>query len=227
MPPANSGSLDYHLHELAIATAAGHERRSLPVLPARCERVLDVGCGIGQTLVALGLDSTVEAHGVDIDAAAIAFGCQRFPRLRLQVSPGERLPFPDAHFDLLMCRVALPYMHIPTALGEFSRVLRDGGSLWLAIHPLRMFRRDLVREVRARSVKGLVYRLYAMLNSALLLFGVQIRYPLNRARIESYQWRPALSAALRRAGFTNDRMWFEHGNALTAASRAARENSRI
>jgi SAM-dependent methyltransferase len=222
MQQENLASLEYHLGELEIATTKGHARRSLPEVPAGARRVLDVGCGIGQSLVALEMDATVEAHGVDIDAAAIAYGTRKFPALHLKVSAGERLPYPDSHFDLVMCRVALPYMHVPSALDEFSRVLRDGGLLWLAVHPLSMLKHDMGLALKSRSLKGVVYRGYTLINSLLLTAGVQVRFPFNRSRIESYQFGVALTRALRRAGFRNHRRWLEHGSSLVAATRVER-----
>jgi ubiquinone/menaquinone biosynthesis C-methylase UbiE len=201
MTDDSPGALDYHLRELEIATTSAHVLKSLPTIPSNVKRVLDVGCGIGQSLIGLKLGPDVEAHGVDVDRSAIAFGKARFPQLQLLVGKGEQLPYAECHFDLLMCRVALPYMHVPSALREFHRVLRDGGVLWLAIHPLSMLTSDVREAIRCRSVRGVVFRTYVLANSLLLLSGRQFRYPLNRARIESYQWRPALRASLQKAGF--------------------------
>jgi ubiquinone/menaquinone biosynthesis C-methylase UbiE len=203
MSSDNQTALTYHLHELQIATTIGDGRRSLPSVAANVQRMLDVGCGIGQSLIGLGLNPDVEAHGIDVDLTAIAFGKKKFPQLRLCVGIGEMLPYADRQFDLVVCRVALPYMHVPSALREFHRVLREGGTLWLVVHPLSMIVPDLRSAIRSRSLRGVVYRWYTLVNSLLLLLDRQFRFPFNRKRMESYQWAPAFRLSLRRAGFNS------------------------
>jgi ubiquinone/menaquinone biosynthesis C-methylase UbiE len=218
----NRASIDYHLKELEIAEAQGDIRKSLPDIPAMCHRLLDVGCGIGQSLIALRLPATVEAHGVDIDEEAVAFGSARNPHLHLRAGSGEKLPYTDEYFDMVMCRVSLPYMHIPTALREFHRVLRPDGGLWVTVHSLEMFRRDIALAIRSASARGTAYRLYALCNTALLFAGHQLRFPLNRARVESYQPEVVIRRQLRMAGFRDIRVELRDGQTIVTATRGAR-----
>jgi SAM-dependent methyltransferase len=52
---------------------------------------------------------------------------------QFQVAPAERLPFPDAAFDLLTCRIAPHHFDsVPAFLAESYRVLAPGGRLLLA-----------------------------------------------------------------------------------------------
>ena len=45
----------------------------------------------------------------------------------------EKLPFPDAHFDVVVSQYGLEYANLEAALGEVERVLVPGGQLhWLA-----------------------------------------------------------------------------------------------
>lgn len=213
----NFASLDYHLKELAIARDSRDVRSVLPRVPQSCRRILDVGCGIGQSLLALDLPSVTEAHGVDVDGDAVNYGRRESPQLRLAIAPGESLPYPDNHFDYLFCRVALPYMNIPRALHEFARVLIPGSTVWLSVHPMAMFRRDVSHAVRGANLKSVVYRLYALANTGGLLVGSQFRYPLNPNRMESYQPAAFIRRALRRARFTNIRATTERGVALVSA----------
>ena len=215
----NRASLEYHLQELAIARSPGDARRALPDIGEKDSRVLDVGCGIGQTLLALGVSAGSEAHGVDIDETAIAFGNAHYPELRLRTGAGEALPYGDKYFDLVICRVSLPYMHIPTALREFSRVLVPRGRLWLVLHPLSMLRTDLAHAWTDRSVRSLLYRGYALTNTLALAVNRQYRYPLNRARIESYQPALLMRRALRRTGFLEVRTWTDNGQSFATAFR--------
>ena len=61
-----SKHLAYHLEELRIALADGDERRVLPRVLDGESTILDVGCGIGQSLVALGTDGR-RCIGIDVD----------------------------------------------------------------------------------------------------------------------------------------------------------------
>jgi len=198
----NESSIDYHLAELELATKALGDITHLPEIQSSCRVLLDVGCGIGQSLVVLGQGIDIGLFGVDVDAEAVAFGAAKFPHLRLSVAKGESLPFADEFADMVLCRVALPYMNIPVALQEFRRVLRPGGALWLSYHPLSMFVSDFREAVGARDLRSVLYRSYALLNGLLLLSRRQIPFPFNRQRMESYQSAKLLAHAMRKAGFT-------------------------
>ena len=90
----------------------------MPVVEARHRRILDIGCGAGQTLIGSTLDPGVLAVGIDLDHAALALGKQFTPSIHFVEGRGEALPFNHEAFDLVICRVALPYMHIARALSE-------------------------------------------------------------------------------------------------------------
>jgi ubiquinone/menaquinone biosynthesis C-methylase UbiE len=189
--------VEYHLAELAIAQDKRARGHVLPTLPPNCKSVLDVGCGIGQTLVALNFEG--RKVGVDIDGEAIAYGLSHFPQLELYQAPGERLPFRDGEFDALICRVSLSYMDIALALREFARVLTRGGFLWCVLHPLKM---ALGLFCRQRRLPGLTFRIYVLLHGLLLNeFGYSLRYPLNRVHLESFQTERGMRRLLLRAGF--------------------------
>ena len=63
-----------HLEELRVARRLDDPRRVMPVVPAGCRRVLDIGCGAGQTLIGADVDGGVMACGVDRDVAALQLG---------------------------------------------------------------------------------------------------------------------------------------------------------
>lgn len=188
-PPGDA----YHLAELAIASDPRHPGHVNPPIP-RGARVLDVGCGAGQTLIAAASDNP--AVGVDLDLGALALGRKLAPDIGFVRAAGEALPFAPASFDLVVSRVALPYMHVPTVLAELRRVLRPGGGLWATLHPFAVPRRALARA----NLRGKLYHLYVMANGLLFhLTGRQCRFPGGRC--ESFQTRPAIRRALARAGF--------------------------
>src|SRR5512146_775976 len=91
------------------------------------ERVLDAGCGTGHTALAFA-PLVAEVVGVDLTEAMLEQGrglaAQRgLANVAFQYGDVERLPFPDATFDLVTSRYsAHHYPHPLVALREFARV---------------------------------------------------------------------------------------------------------
>jgi ubiquinone/menaquinone biosynthesis C-methylase UbiE len=226
-PSADTGDAEritaYHLGELAIALDPSHPAYLMPKVEASHRRVLDVGCGAGQTLVGAGFaEDRVDRVpcGVDPSFEAIRLGRTRWPHLRLVVGRGECLPFPGEYFDLVLARVALPYMDVPVALREFARVLRPGGDLWLSVHTMQMALHELSRAVRAASLKSTVYRVYVLLNGVLLMMiGRTVRFPLGRSRVESWQSARAMRRRLAAAGFADVQLRWQERKAVVTARR--------
>ena len=142
-------------------------------IAATGKKVLDVGCGPGNLLIALSVDAPELLVGVDIDAAFLRYGRSRIqestairstrsavPRLLSAALPS--LPFPDATFDLVTCFLVMP--HVPDdreALMELTRVLKPGGTLALSGHgfgfPLKYLKRFRVKPLQM-YLASLVYR---------------------------------------------------------------------
>jgi hypothetical protein len=77
-------------------------------------------------------------------------------------------------------------------------VLRPGGRLWLALHPIGI----PAEQFRRGNLKGKVYALYTMVNGAWLhLPGRTVALPGGLC--ESIQTRRGMRLALSRAGFRN------------------------
>jgi SAM-dependent methyltransferase len=193
----NTSPVAYHDDEWQIARNTSSPQHVVPET-AHAEAVLDIGCGAGQTLVAIG--NHKRRVGVDIDVQALRFGLSATVTsgIRVAAATGERLPFADRTFDFVYSRVALPYMNIPPALAEMHRVLQPGGRLWLTLHtidiPAAQFRRG--------NLKGRIYAAYTILNG--LWFHVSGRtFPLRRGLCESIQTERGMRIALTRAGFSS------------------------
>ena len=192
----NTSSLAYHQGELQVALDAANPHRLVPD-PGGAQSILDIGCGAGQTIIALG--AAERSIGIDIDLGALRFaanGAMGEP-LRVAGARGEHLPFRSGAFDYVYSRVALPYMNIPAALSEMHRVVKPGGRLWLALHPLAI----PAEQFRRGNIKGKLHALYTIVNGAWFhLTGRTFR--LRPAICESIQTERGMRVALRRAGFS-------------------------
>lgn len=106
-------------------------------------RVLDVGCGTGDYV------GVAARHGGAYFGLDFAPGMIRAARERtadaghpvhLAVGAGERLPYRDDAFDLVLALGYIAYFADPRpALGEIRRVLRPGGSLVLQCSKADLF----------------------------------------------------------------------------------------
>ena len=97
--------------------------------------VLDVGCGDG-ALVCAAASRGAEATGVDPDPAMLAAARTRADKDGITAAflEGriERLPFPDAAFDMVVSITVLCFVPDASAsVREMARVLRPGGRLVL------------------------------------------------------------------------------------------------
>ncbi|MFN0085090.1 MAG: class I SAM-dependent methyltransferase [Blastocatellia bacterium] len=195
-------SREYHLGELAIARSERDSRRIMPPIPNGIGSILDLGCGAGQTLLSSNLGKEVTAFGLDVDEEALQLGRELTNDIHFIKGSGERLPFRDKSFDLVISRVTIPYTEIPVALEEVFRVLRPNGQAWLTLHGLPLLRQWTFQALRRGSPRGIAYHVYIGLNSLLFhLTGRVFRYPLNRARCESVQTGRGVVKAMRKAGF--------------------------
>jgi ubiquinone/menaquinone biosynthesis C-methylase UbiE len=212
---------DYHRLELSIATDPTDSRRVMPTVEARHRRILDIGCGAGQTLIGSDLSDGVVAVGLDVDHSALSLGKQLSAAIHFVSGRGESLPFESECFDLVICRVALPYMHIRTALSEMARVLSVGGDMWLVLHPFSMSAKEFATNVTRMELKAGVYRLWVLMNGlALNTFGQQWHWPGNPTRFETWQTSKGMKRALLRAGFDQIRTNRQNHFVITATRRA-------
>ncbi len=183
----------FHRRELEIALDPSEPAHILPPPLPLSQRVLDVGCGAGQTLVAAYADRV--SFGLDIDRDALRLGKSWTDRVRFVCGTAEALPWSNDQFDMVIARVSLAYTNINASLKEIHRVLRKGGQLWMTLHPFSV----PWSQAMASNYKGWIFFGYVVLNSTLFhLIGWQLSF---LGKYESFQTERGISRALRQSGF--------------------------
>lgn len=97
------------------------------------DEVLDVATGAGFTAAAFA-PRVSRVVGLDVSSGMIAQARQRAPEnVTFEQGPAEKMPFPEARFDIVTCRIAAHHFtSVPAFLAEAHRVLKPGGRLLIA-----------------------------------------------------------------------------------------------
>lgn len=97
-------------------------------------RVLDIGCGTGDTMEFLENEYGFRCSGIDLSTARIQEGKERNPKLDLLYGDGEFLDgFSSYSFDGVLMECTLSLINLPDeALHEAYCVLKKGGRLFLS-----------------------------------------------------------------------------------------------
>lgn len=93
------------------------------------QNILEVGCNIGLNLRALPRLTGAELHAVEPNdkARARLLADKVIPTANLRAGAGQKLPFPDASFDLVFTSGVLIHVHpddLDAVCGEIHRVSR-------------------------------------------------------------------------------------------------------
>jgi SAM-dependent methyltransferase len=121
-----------------VASMIAHSRQVREMLEAvqpiaADARVLEVGCGAHGLIFFFGAKD-----GVGVDPLADHYA-QLFPawqgRARTYAAPGEKLPFDDASFDVVLCDNVVDHAENPRRIvEEIARVLAPGGILYFEVN---------------------------------------------------------------------------------------------
>lgn len=117
--------------------------------------IMDAGCGTGGNMEALV--SFGKVFGVDKDETALSFCRQRGLKNLFKADIVDKLPFPENYFSLLTGFDVLEHIEDDEkALGEFFRVLKPDGALFLTVpaHPFLWSKWDEVCGHKRRYKKA-------------------------------------------------------------------------
>ncbi|WP_416140436.1 class I SAM-dependent methyltransferase [Halomonas sp. HK25] len=123
-------------HEIARQNVVMAEALCTAVDPHGGERVLDIACGSG-TAALVAARRYCEVTGIDYVPALIERARQRAAAegfdVDFQVADAQALPFPDAHFDVVLSVYGVQFAPDQArAASELLRVCRLGGRIGLA-----------------------------------------------------------------------------------------------
>ena len=94
-------------------------------------KILDVGCGTGQTAAFLAHEYGANVTGIDVNSTMVAKAKERMKKNRLPVNiihgSIEQTSLPDHHFDFIISESVLSFVNKPSSLNEIFRLLKSGG----------------------------------------------------------------------------------------------------
>jgi SAM-dependent methyltransferase len=166
--------------------------------------VLDVGCGAGAWLNALGRVNS-RVVGIDLDSDGLAAAETRTGdsgNVEVLKMSAEALGFDEGSFDAVACLSTLPYIDQYTAIREMRRVLRPGGHLVLATVGFGYYAKHVTAGIRHGQPDTIRYGLDSILVAAARAVAGAGVAP----GAVTYSTPGGLSRLLRRNGFEVERV---------------------
>jgi SAM-dependent methyltransferase len=116
-----------------------YHERLLRALPARCGRVLDVGCGVGEFAARLA-ERADRVDALDRSPVMIAEAERTVPaNVTCLLGDGATADLPAGAYDAVTSISALHHMDLPVVLPRLAAALRPGGLLIaVALHRLEI-----------------------------------------------------------------------------------------
>ncbi len=136
------------------------------------ERALDAGCGLGQWSVVLS-GMCKEVSGIDVSeervtACTAIADALKIGNTQFVSGPLEKLPYPDAHFDRLICYSVLYVTDYEKSIEEFARVTRAGGLVYISTNGIGRYLFDVVKRPNpAPDFDPRIYGLKTLWNSVI------------------------------------------------------------
>ncbi|KAF2070364.1 hypothetical protein CYY_008320 [Polysphondylium violaceum] len=102
---------------------------------AKGDKIIDLGCGAGKDLMALGAmtGETGEVVGVDLSQEMVNVASARVAsqtHIRVIQGSADATPFPDNYFDRARCERLLQHVPKPSDfINEMTRVTKSGGKI--------------------------------------------------------------------------------------------------
>jgi len=156
-PPANTPyGLEYAFHLLG-------DIRGL--------HILDLGCGIGESLVPLA-ERGANVTGIDVSPDLIHLAQQRVDsvgaKVAFSVGSAYETGLADESFDVIFCKAVLHHLEIPRARAEMLRILKKGGCIILT---------EPIRFSKTYALARKAFRSHANIS--------EYEHPLTREELES------------------------------------------
>ena len=144
---------------------AGHRHEMSAFLPARYERVLEIGCGEGGFVASLS--PGCERWGVEQHAISAEQARGRMHRILVGDFGAVQDELPDGYFDLVVCNDVIEHMPDHDAfLESLTHKMRDGAYLVASIPNMRYY--YCLRELLLR--KEWVYQDHGVMDRTHLRF---------------------------------------------------------
>jgi len=189
----------------------------------RGKRCLDVGCGSGRYSHALARNGAEEIIAIDISENGIAEAKKRaigLPQIKFQVASALNIPYPDCHFDFVVCAGVLHHTtDFDQGLSELFRVCKPDGKVYLLVYGTGGIRWTAISALRPIVAHLGINTLHAGMKKAKL--------PANNRKnflddlfvpIQIFSDKKQFEHKLKQAGFVNLDFWenatFDHEGSL-------------